>query len=158
MDTTAVQNKSQELIRLLSHHLLLVGQQCVMAPDPQTERNLIDNSHFLWRKNATWSWNDVPKEEQRPCQGIKPFDVTMPRIQKLRKPICLGDHPAHDHSHGQPATQTGTSSSDPNGNLGGELSKPAQNSGESDDVTKNCLGRTDGRKCCQCGSIRRYLI
>jgi len=85
MDITAVQDKSQELIRLLSHHLLFVGQQCGMAPDPQTERTLIDNSHFLWRKKAEWSWGGVPKEEQRSCQGTKPFDVTIPRNSEAKK-------------------------------------------------------------------------
>lgn len=84
IDVTAVQDKSQELIRLLSHHLLFVGQQCGMAPDPQTERTVIDNSHVLWRKRAKWSWEGAPKEEQRSCQGTKPFGVTILRIKKLR--------------------------------------------------------------------------
>ena len=157
MDITAVQDKSQELIRLLSHHLLFVGQQCIMAPDPQTECTLIDNSHLLWRKKAEWSWG-VPMEEQRPCQGTKPLDVTIPRIQKLRKLVCLGNHPVGDQSHGQPATQAETSSPDSNENPEVGVSKTAHNSGQSGDATKNGLGKSKDWRCCQCGNIRRYLI
>jgi hypothetical protein len=63
-----------------------------------------------------------------------------------------------DQNHGQPATQAKTSSPDSNGNLEVEHSKAAQNSGESGDSTKNGLGQIDVQRCCQCGSIRRYLI
>jgi len=76
INTKAFQDKSRELIRLLSHHLLFVGQQCVMATDSQTERALVGNSHLLWHKSARWSWSEVPKDEQSSCQGKEPFAVS----------------------------------------------------------------------------------
>ena len=53
-------NTQEQLLRILAHHLILIGKRTPILDSRSSEKQIIDDASSQWKRKATFEWREMP--------------------------------------------------------------------------------------------------